>query len=97
MRLSDPLISSATSLNDLYQAYKIKPAPKKLAQSPELQSLSSALPNITVHRSRVTPIKKEQQVGRWKVIEEELTRRGLPVTGSRWQDGKLKSPMPNAN
>jgi len=97
IRLPDPTISSATTLRDLYTAYKIKPAPKKLAQSSELQGLSSAAPNITVHGKRQTPIHKEMQVGRWKVIEEELTRRGLPVTGSRWQGGKLKSPMPYAN
>jgi hypothetical protein len=33
-------------------------------------------------------IDKEKAVGRWKVIEEELMKRDLPVTGSRWQGAK---------
>lgn len=40
------------------------------------------LPNVKVYGRRVTPIDKEVWVGRWKVIEEELRKRGLPVTGT---------------
>lgn len=40
------------------------------------------LPNVKVYGRRVTPIDKEVFVGRWKIIEEELRRRGLPVTGT---------------
>ena len=39
------------------------------------------LPNVKVYGRRVTPIDKEMFVGRWKVIESELKKRGLPVTG----------------
>lgn len=39
---------------------------------------------MTVQTSRRTSIDKHKEVGRWKVIEDELTQRGLPVTGSRW-------------
>lgn len=39
------------------------------------------LPNVKVYSRRVTPIDKEVWVGRWKVIEAELKKRGLPVTG----------------
>ena len=39
------------------------------------------LPNVKVYGRRVTPIDKEVWVGRWKVIEAELRKRGLPVTG----------------
>lgn len=39
------------------------------------------LPNVTVHQSKIGPIDREVQVGRWKVIEAELKKRGLPVTG----------------
>jgi hypothetical protein len=44
------------------------------------------LPNVTVHSRRVTPIDKEIWVGRWKVIEEELKMRDLPVTGAGKHD-----------
>jgi hypothetical protein len=39
------------------------------------------LANVKVHERRVGPIDKEVAVGRWKVIEEELKKRDLPVTG----------------
>ena len=46
-------------------------------------------PNATVHASRRTPIHKDKEVGRWKVIENELVSRGLPVTGSRYQGARV--------
>ena len=57
-----------------------RPVPKKLAdillQRPDL----AALPNIEIFDRRHTPIDKEKEVGRWKIIEQELNRKGLPVT-----------------
>lgn len=35
-----------------------------------------------MHSRRVGPIDREISVGRWKVIEEELKKRDLPVTGT---------------
>ena len=40
------------------------------------------LPNLKMMARRYTPVDKEKEVGRWKVIEGELRRRGLPVLGS---------------
>jgi hypothetical protein len=87
-RPSDHLLSSATTLEGLYNAFKIKEKPKKLAQSEQMQSMNTAIPNITVHHRKRSMIDKEKAVGRWKVIEEELMKRDLPVTGSRWQGAK---------
>ncbi|KAI9651868.1 MAG: hypothetical protein M1831_007533 [Alyxoria varia] len=39
------------------------------------------LPNVTFSGRRITPVDKEKQVGRWKVIEDELESRNLPVLG----------------
>lgn len=36
---------------------------------------------MVIHGRRQTPIDKEKEVGRWKVIEKELRERGLPVVG----------------
>ncbi|CEI60486.1 hypothetical protein FVEN_g6615 [Fusarium venenatum] len=55
---------------------------KKLAEVLEEEKALTALPNVTVHSRRVTPIDREISVGRWKVIEEELQKRDLPVTGT---------------
>jgi hypothetical protein len=46
---------------------------------------------------RVTPIDKEQMVGRWKIIVQELEKRELPLTGTgdygasvekKWVEGR---------
>jgi hypothetical protein len=39
------------------------------------------LPNVVLRERRWTPIDREKEVGRWKVIVRELKERGLPVTG----------------
>ncbi|KAH6982233.1 hypothetical protein BKA56DRAFT_485462 [Ilyonectria sp. MPI-CAGE-AT-0026] len=55
---------------------------KKLAEVLATQSALPTLSNVTVHSRKVGPIDKEVAVGRWKVIEEELSKRGLPATGT---------------
>ena len=87
-RIPDPVISNANTLADLHNAFKAKEKPKKLVQTEQMQRLKTELPNVTVHHRRQTPIDKEKEVGRWKVIEDELIARDLPVTGSRWRDAK---------
>ncbi|KPM33935.1 hypothetical protein AK830_g12637 [Neonectria ditissima] len=71
---------------------------KKLAEILEMKGDLPALSNVTVHARKVGPIDKEIAVGRWKLIEEELTKRGLPVTGTAglgknkerdWLSGKI--------
>lgn len=87
-RIPDPAVSSATTLEDLYNAFKTKEKIKKLAQTPQLKQVSEQLPNVKVHASRRTPVHKEKEIGRWKIIEDELVLRDLPVFGSRYQDSK---------
>lgn len=71
--------------------------PKTLRQTIRAETTLNRLPNVKVHGRRITPIDKEKAVGRWKIIEEELLKRGLPVTGSEglprhreriWMTGK---------
>lgn len=92
-RVHDHTISTAASINDFYLALKTKPQPAKLKDSKQLKKLNVDLPNVTVHEGRQTPIHKHREVGRWKVIEEELVNRGLPVTGSRWRGARTSSPV----
>jgi hypothetical protein len=92
-RVRDPVISSATTVSDIFLALRIKPEPRKLAETSQLKKVNFDLPNVTVHQSRQTPIHKHKEVGRWKVIEEELINRGLPVTGSRYQGAKTTAPI----
>jgi hypothetical protein len=58
-----------------------KPRPKnlyeELTEKPKLMSQG----NLMILPRRETPVDKEKEVGRWKVIERELRARGLPVLG----------------
>ncbi|KAI5285873.1 hypothetical protein KEM52_002242, partial [Ascosphaera acerosa] len=69
-----------------------RPAPKKLAERllgasggrknrEERQGVASlaSLPNVRVSPRKVSISQRETEVGRWKIIEAELRRRGLPV------------------
>ncbi|POS76354.1 hypothetical protein DHEL01_v205250 [Diaporthe helianthi] len=63
-------------------ALLVKPEPPaKLADVLEQQGDLTSLPNVRVHATRRTPVHKHQEVGRWKVIVEELEKRKIPVTG----------------
>ena len=89
-RLSDPSISTSSTLADLYHAFRTTKTPNQLAQAPQLKKLRVNAPNVTVHTRRQTPIDKDKAVGRWKIIEDELTSRDLPITGSRYQGAKVE-------
>ena len=83
-RIPDPAISDSKTIADLYYAFQAKEAPKKLAQTIELQRLNEQLPNVTIHPTRRTYVHKEKAIGRWKLIEDELMARDLPLRRSKW-------------
>lgn len=58
------------------------PKQRKLIEVLETKGLLKDTPNVAVYPRRVTPIDKEKKVGRWKIIERELEKRQLPVTGT---------------
>lgn len=80
-RIPDPAIADLTSAKMLLGHLARKPRPKKLADRLFADESISSLPNIHIMDRRYTPIDKEKEIGRWKVIEKELISRDLPVTG----------------
>lgn len=80
-RIPDPKILGLQTVGDLLAALSEKPRPKKLADQLLADPALAALPNVEIRNKRYGPIDKERDVGRWKLIEKELTRRNLPVTG----------------
>ncbi|TKA32036.1 hypothetical protein B0A50_01282 [Salinomyces thailandicus] len=88
-----PTLNTATTLASIYTHLAAPAAPKKLAHAPALQKLQSRAPNVAVHARRQTPIDAERKVGRWKVIQDELMKRDLPVTGSRHREAKAGISM----
>lgn len=85
VRIPDPAVEGIKSGKGLHGFLAKKPKPKKLAQSLMADEALKNLPNVKMMDRRYTPIDKEKEVGRWKVIEEELIRQGLPVTGGHQQ------------
>lgn len=71
----------ATTLKDFQQAILTKPKPKKLAFTLLANEELMANRNIQVRGGRQTPVHRDRAVGRWKLIEEELVNKGLPVFG----------------
>lgn len=59
----------------------IGPKPKNIAETLSMKENLAHLPNLKIMGRRETPVDKEKEVGRWKVIEAELEERGLPVLG----------------
>ena len=80
-RIPDPAISEINSVKNLLGHLVKKPKPKKLAEALLNNDKLIAIPNVQLFDRRYTPIDREKEVGRWKVIERELEKRGLPVTG----------------
>lgn len=80
--IPDAKLAASRTVKHILTLVSKPPKQEKLAAILQTQGKLSKLANVTVHDRRVTPIDKEVSVGRWKVIEEELTKRGLPVTGT---------------
>ncbi|RDL42062.1 uncharacterized protein BP5553_02041 [Venustampulla echinocandica] len=81
VRISDTSIRSITTAKSLLSHLVTPPKPRKLIEALEQKEEFLNLPNVKVHAKRITAIDKEKTVGRWKLIEEELENRGLPLTG----------------
>ena len=81
IQIPDIVMQRATTLKDFQQAILTKPKAKKLSFSLLANEELMANRNIQVRGGRQTPVHKDRAVGRWKLIEEELVNRGLPVFG----------------
>lgn len=79
-RVPDILISNAKDFQQLHKAFATKEAPKKLHDTRELQQLGDVA-NIQVHASRRTRVHRDKEIGRWKLIEEEMNVRNMPTRG----------------
>ena len=82
IRVSDSLINSTKSAQNLLSHLITPPKPGKVFEALAHKEGLNRLPNVEIVAKRVTPIDKEMSLGRWKVIEKELEERGLPVTGN---------------
>lgn len=82
-RIPDPDISAISTPTSLLVHLVKKPKPKRVAEALLHSNRVAELPNVQILDKRYGPIDREIEVGRWKVIKEELEKRGLPVTAGR--------------
>ncbi|KAK2602022.1 hypothetical protein QQS21_004448 [Conoideocrella luteorostrata] len=80
--IPDAKFGAATTIKHLLALAVKQPKPQKLAELLERKHDLQQLANVKVHSRKIGPVEKETALGRWKLIEEELTKRGLPVTGT---------------
>jgi Ribosomal subunit 39S len=81
IRILDSAISSSHTARSLLMHITQKPKPAAVFDALAQRSDLVNLPNVKIFNRRITPIDREKMVGRWKIIEKELNRRELPVTG----------------
>ena len=89
-RIPDPDIAAITSPKSLLVHLVKKPKPKKIAEALLKSNAVVELPNVHVLDKRYGIIHREIEVGRWKVIKEELERRGLSLVGSKTVHNALR-------
>ena len=80
-RITDPDISSISTPRALLIHLVKKPKPKKIAEALQQSNAVVHLPNVQILNRRYGPIDRDDEIGRWKVIKQELEQRGLPITG----------------
>lgn len=87
-RIRDPVIHSFAQHPQPFQGLiehvldLQKPRPKNMYERLMEKKSLQVHSNLMILPRRETPVDKEKEVGRWKVIEKELKDRGLPVLGS---------------
>ncbi|KAI9900515.1 hypothetical protein N3K66_004777 [Trichothecium roseum] len=79
--IPDAKLAAARTIKHLQTLATVPPKKPKLAEVLGGMSEFGDLPNVRLHERKITSIDRENEVGRWKVIKEELERRGLPVSG----------------
>ncbi|KAL9124153.1 MAG: hypothetical protein Q9217_006492, partial [Psora testacea] len=82
LRIPDPQIASINDTTSLLNALLQKPKPNKLVEEMVSGGRLEGLKNVQVFRKRYTVIDREEEVGRLKLIETELVKRGLPIKRS---------------
>ncbi|OAA79121.1 Ribosomal protein L50, mitochondria [Akanthomyces lecanii RCEF 1005] len=80
--IPDAKLGAAATVGHLLTLTAKQPKAKRLAEILQKTEELVQLANVKVHDRRVSSIDREVAVGRWKLIEEELTKRELPLTGT---------------
>ncbi|OAR01759.1 hypothetical protein LLEC1_07130 [Akanthomyces lecanii] len=80
--IPDAKLGAAATVGHLLTLTAKQPKAKRLAEILQKTEEIVQLANVKLHDRRVSSIDREVAVGRWKLIEEELIKRDLPLTGT---------------
>ncbi|OJD33165.1 ribosomal protein l50 mitochondria protein [Diplodia corticola] len=81
IRITDPVIAQSNTAGILLDSITRRPPPAKLFEKLDSDKKLAKLRNVKISPRRITPIDNERQIGRWKIIEQKLQSKNLPVTG----------------
>jgi hypothetical protein len=90
VKFPDSELHNASEVRFLLYKLVKRPKPAKLVDVLELNSKLQGLRNVSISPTRITLADKEHKLGRQKLIEKELEKRGLPVYISGDLKGKLQ-------
>lgn len=82
LRVSDHALNAAPTAGALFETLVIPQKKPKLAEGLLANEELASLPNVRISGKRIGEITRETEIGRWKVIKEELLRRNLPLQRS---------------
>ncbi|PHH77746.1 hypothetical protein CDD80_260 [Ophiocordyceps camponoti-rufipedis] len=89
--IADSKLGASRTLRDLLLVTGKEPKPMRLTVELRERGELDSLPNVTVHKQRVGIITKETNLGRWKLIQQELGKRGLPERGPANASGLVEA------
>ncbi|KAM0317546.1 hypothetical protein ACHAO8_002384 [Botrytis cinerea] len=89
-RIPDHAINHSNTVEKLLQHLIAPPKPPTLNKALEEEQILS-LPNVSVIGKRVTPIDKERNIGRLKVIRQEFKSRGLSQSQESGWTGRQRN------
>ena len=81
IRISDATLNACSTPHALLAALTAKPKDIKVADVLFDDNRLEGLNNVTIYDRRVNAVDKDQQLGRWKLIQRALEERGLPAYG----------------
>ncbi|KAL4944215.1 hypothetical protein BDV06DRAFT_210424 [Aspergillus oleicola] len=78
-RIPDPLVAEIKTVQDLlnYLNKELALKPKKLGEHLVANQKLTSLPNVKISVKKVKPHQKDEEMGRKKIIDAELRKRGL--------------------
>lgn len=91
--LPDTVISGSMTPGEILAKLEKLPKPQSVLQALAADKRLEGLNNVTIYAKRQTFVDKDTAKGRWKIIEEELVERNLPLPKGVRRTRRLREKM----